>query len=214
MTPETLYVNQARSLNRGSPVLLSVTPSRNVAIQVAWGSLSISGVKAPWASSLTSSSNRYCTSNVVSQKSDCVLTMLPLLEAECFCLSPCSRGFLPALPRNVFYEDRAMLVVILCTVRQSFPFQLLFQCWDPYDILHWTFHTDTFCHNKHTQGKLPGHTKFWYPCRDWLGWTCSSEDPCTSGLWQVYYSSGLSGGSHLHPPSPLPLGSPGGCSSM
>ena len=36
------------------------------AIQVAWGSLSISGVKAPWASSLTSSSKRYCTSNVVS----------------------------------------------------------------------------------------------------------------------------------------------------
>ncbi len=34
MTPETLYTNQANSLNRGSPVLLSVTPSRNVSIQV------------------------------------------------------------------------------------------------------------------------------------------------------------------------------------
>ncbi len=38
-------------------------------------------------------------------------------------------GFLSALPRNVFYEDHTMLVVILCTVRQSFPCQLLFQCW-------------------------------------------------------------------------------------
>jgi hypothetical protein len=72
MTPETLYVNQASSLNRGSPVLLSVTPSTNVDIQVAWGSLSISGVQVPWTSSLTSSSKRYCTSNVVSH--DCVST--------------------------------------------------------------------------------------------------------------------------------------------
>ncbi len=66
MTPETLYVNQTNSLNRGSPVFLSVTPSTNVAIQVAWGSLSMSGVKTPWSSSLTSSSKRYYTSNVVS----------------------------------------------------------------------------------------------------------------------------------------------------
>ncbi len=56
MTPETLYANQASSLNRGSPVLLSVTPSKNVAIQVSWGSWSISGVKSPCVSSLTSSS--------------------------------------------------------------------------------------------------------------------------------------------------------------
>ncbi len=66
MTPETLYTNQTSSLNRGSPVFLSVTPSRNVSIQVAWGSLSISGVKVPWVSSLTSSSKRYCIPNVVS----------------------------------------------------------------------------------------------------------------------------------------------------
>ncbi len=72
MTPETLYANQASSLNRGSPVLStgSVTPSRHVSIQVAWGSFSISGVKAPRASSLTSSSKRYCTLNVGSY--DCV----------------------------------------------------------------------------------------------------------------------------------------------
>ncbi len=70
MTPETLYVNQASSLNRGSQVLLSVTPSTNVGIQVVGGRLIISGVKAPWVSSLTSSSKRYCTSNVVSH--DCV----------------------------------------------------------------------------------------------------------------------------------------------
>jgi hypothetical protein len=74
-------------------VFLSVTPSRNVSIQV-------------------SSSSKVCLS----------LVMCP--------------GFLPPLPRNVFYEDHTMLVVILCTVRQSFPCQLLFQCWDPYDILH------------------------------------------------------------------------------
>ncbi len=66
MTQETLYVNQAISLSGGSPVHLSVTPSRkNVTIQVAWGSLSISVVKAPWTSSLTSSSKWYCTPNVV-----------------------------------------------------------------------------------------------------------------------------------------------------
>jgi hypothetical protein len=51
-TPETLYVNQTSSLNKGNAVHLSVTPSRNVAIQVAWGSLSISGWKhhehRPW----------------------------------------------------------------------------------------------------------------------------------------------------------------------
>ncbi len=51
-------------------LVLSVTPWTNVAFQVVWGTLSISGVKAPWASSLTSSSKRYCTSNVVSH--DCV----------------------------------------------------------------------------------------------------------------------------------------------
>ncbi len=45
---------------------IPVTPSTNVTIQVAWGRLSILGVKAPWVSSLTSSSKRYCTSNVVS----------------------------------------------------------------------------------------------------------------------------------------------------
>jgi hypothetical protein len=66
MTPETLYVNKTNSLNSGSLVFWSVTPSRNVVIQVPWGSLSISGVKAPWVSSLTSSSKRYCTSQSIS----------------------------------------------------------------------------------------------------------------------------------------------------
>ena len=49
-------------------------------------------------------------------KSGCVLPMDPLLEAKCFCRSPCVCGFLPTLPRNVFYENRTMLVVILYTV--------------------------------------------------------------------------------------------------
>ncbi len=70
MTPGTLYTNLESSLNRGSPVLWSVTPSRNVDIQVTWGSLNISVVKTPWTSSLTSSSKRYCQLNVVSH--DCV----------------------------------------------------------------------------------------------------------------------------------------------
>jgi hypothetical protein len=34
----------------------------------------------------------------------------------------------------------------------------------------------------HTQGKTPRHVKFLYPCRDWFGWRCSSEDPYTPGL--------------------------------
>ena len=40
-------------------------------------------------------------------------------------------------------------------------------------------------------------------------WRCSSEDPYTPGLWQVCYSSGQARGTLLHPPSALPLGSPG-----
>jgi hypothetical protein len=36
------------------------------------------------------------------------------------------------------------LVVILCKLQQSFPYQLLlFQCWGPCGILHWTLHTET-----------------------------------------------------------------------
>jgi hypothetical protein len=53
--------------------------------------------------------------------------------------------------RNVFYEDLSMLVMIQYTVWQSFLWQLIFQCWDPCVILNWTIHSDTFCHNKHTQ---------------------------------------------------------------
>ncbi len=61
MTSETLYTNQTSSLKMGSPVLLSVTPSTNVSIQVVWGNFIISGVKTPWTSSFTSSSKGYCT---------------------------------------------------------------------------------------------------------------------------------------------------------
>jgi hypothetical protein len=42
----------------GSPVLLSVTPSRNVSIQVARGSFIISGVKAPCPSRPVASSQK------------------------------------------------------------------------------------------------------------------------------------------------------------
>ena len=55
-----------------------------------------------------------------------------------------------------------------------------------------------------TQGKLWGHSKFWYPSRDGLGWRCSSEDPYTSGLWQVCYSSGQARGTLLLPHLPYP----------
>ncbi len=83
-------------------------------------------------------------------------------------------------------SDHVTLVVILCTLQQSFPYQLLlFQCWGPCCILHWTIHTETWSHKRYTEGKTPKHSKFWYPCRDWLGWRCSSEDPYTPGLWQV-----------------------------
>jgi hypothetical protein len=34
----------------------------------------------------------------------------------------------------LYSEDHVILVVILSTVRQSFPSQCLFQCWDPYTI--------------------------------------------------------------------------------
>ncbi len=53
-----------------------------------------------------------------------------------FCRSSCERGFLTTLPKNAFDEDHTMLVVILCTVRQSFPCQLFFKCWGPCVILH------------------------------------------------------------------------------
>jgi hypothetical protein len=46
-------------------------------------------------------------------------------------------------------------------------------------------HTDTFSRKRHTECKLPWHTKCWYPCRDWLGSRWSSEDPYTPGLEQV-----------------------------
>ncbi len=54
-----------------------------------------------------------------------------------FCRLPCESGFLPALPENGFYEDHETLVVILCTLQQSFPYQLLlFQCLGPCGILN------------------------------------------------------------------------------
>ncbi len=53
-------MNQTNSLNMVSPVLLSVTPSTNVSIQVFGGNFIISGVKAQRALSFTSSSKRWC----------------------------------------------------------------------------------------------------------------------------------------------------------
>ena len=41
-------------------------------------------------------------------------------------------------------------------------------------------HIDAFCRNKDTQGMYPVHTKFWWPCRDWIGWKL--EIPIDSGM--------------------------------
>ncbi len=41
-------------------------PSRNVSIQVSWGTSIILGVKIPWTSSFTSSSKRWCAYHVIS----------------------------------------------------------------------------------------------------------------------------------------------------
>jgi hypothetical protein len=110
----------------------------------------------------------------------------------CRCILFCKESFLSlvmrtqtltVLPEYGFYEDHTTLVVILCTLQQWFPYQLfLFQCWGPCVILHWTIHTETCSHKRHTEGKTSRHTKFWYPCRTWVGWRCSSEDPYTPGL--------------------------------
>ncbi len=191
-------VNQSSSLNRGSLVLVSVTPSRNVGIQVGWGI--ISGVKGPWVSSLTSSSKRYCTPNVVTlncvkrvprkslyyTESPTCTPQYPQTSDTCpsekiVCpwqkqLSFLVKSVCP-FPRHgcsgiTSYNEIHRSVdttshrrqVVFCPmyvflyVKQPFPWQLLFQCWDPYDILLWTFHTDPFCLNKHTQGKKPGHS--------------------------------------------------------
>jgi hypothetical protein len=82
--------------------------------------------------------------------------------------------------------------------------------------IHMTFYIEPFIPihfaTINTQGKFPGHNKFWYPSRDWLGWRWSSENPFTTGLWQVCYSSGQARGTLLYPTSPLPLGSPEGWS--
>ena len=76
-----------------------------------------------------------------------------LLQAKFLCRWPSERGFLTVLPENGFYEDHTTLVVILCTLQQSFPYRfLLFQCWGPCGILHWTIHTENFPERKDTLG--------------------------------------------------------------
>jgi len=59
------------------------------------------------------------------------------------------------LPKNGFYSGHAMLIVILHTLRQPFPCQLLLsKCWGPCGIRRKPPPTDTFFHKRHTQGKL------------------------------------------------------------
>ena len=65
----------------GGPLLLSVTPSKNVSIQFSESCI-ISGVKVPWPSSFTSSSKRYRRLNTDTIVTDVVLH---LVSYDCVC---------------------------------------------------------------------------------------------------------------------------------
>ncbi len=123
---------------------------------------------------------------------DC--TEVPSVSTSLFVSDPDSLYvlYVPTLTKNGFYEDHTMLIVTLCTLWQSFPYQFLFQCWGPCDIRPWptSCHTNTFCHKRHTHGKTPSHTKFSYPCHYWytLGW--SGRNDCKPSIG----SSGHTGG--------------------
>ena len=83
--------------------------------------------------------------------SGCVLSMHPLLQARTSCHIASWCVLRPALPKNGFYSGHAMLIVILHTLRQPFPCQLLLsKCWGPCDIRRKPPPTDTFFHKRHS----------------------------------------------------------------
>ena len=89
-------------------------------------------------------------------RSGSVFSMHPLLQARSSYHIASWRVLRPELPRNGFCSGHAMLIVILHTLRQHFPCQLLLsKCWGPCDIRRKPPPTDTSFHKRHTQGKLP-----------------------------------------------------------
>ncbi len=80
-----------------------------------------------------------------------------------------------------------MLIVILHTLRQPCPCQLLLsKCWGPSDIRRKPPPTDTFFH-KDTL-RVSWRSLSWSPCRVRLRWRCSSEDRYTPILLQIWKS--------------------------
>ena len=88
--------------------------------------------------------------------SSSVFSMHPLLQARSSYQIASWRVLWPVLPRNGFCSGHAMLIVILHTLRQPFPCQLLLsKCWGPCDIRRKPPPTDTSFYKRYTQGKLP-----------------------------------------------------------
>jgi hypothetical protein len=86
--------------------------------------------------------------------------MYSLLQPRTSCHIASWHVFRTVLPKNGFYSDHVMLIVILHTLRQPFPFQLLIsKCWGPCDIRRKSPVTDTFFHKRHTQGSSTGLEK-------------------------------------------------------
>jgi hypothetical protein len=82
-------------------------------------------------------------------------SMHPLLQTRTSCHIASWSVLCPVLSKNGFYSGYVMLIVILHTLRQPFPFQLLLsKCWGPCDIRSNPPPTDTIFHKRHTQGKL------------------------------------------------------------
>ncbi len=78
------------------------------------------------------------------------------------------------LTENGFYSGHVMLIVILHTLRQPFPWQLF---------------------------KLLESVMSWSPCHVRFRWSCSSEDRYTPILLQDWKSLHKTCGTLLHPPS-------------
>jgi hypothetical protein len=72
------------------------------------------------------------------------LKVLQVCVRVCTCVCVCACVYPDYVDTHTFYADHVMLTVILRTLRQSFPCQLLFQCWGPCNIRPTPPHTDTF----------------------------------------------------------------------
>ncbi len=140
--------------------------------------------------------------HILQPPSGCVFSMHPLLQARTSCHIASWRVLRTVLSKNGFYSGHTMLIVILHTLRQPFPCQLLLsKCWGPCDIWRKPPVIDTFFHKRHTQGKLLKSTMSWSPCRVRFRWRCLSEDRYTPIRLQVWKSLHKEWGTLLHPPS-------------